>query len=142
MVSFLECVSRTAGAHPWAPCQSHRPGRKPPERFAEIFQAVASSRVERGAGTGRDVHARAPDGGQREDRFRFRGHNARAIDPQAFGRFQEPELDRVPIKSREIGKAPEREGAQPTLPIGLHVIGEDRIGQHGHMAEDIMKYVW
>ena len=80
-------------------------------------------------------------GGEREDRFRSRGHNASAIDPQALRRFQQPELDRVPIEPCEIGKAAERECAQPAFPIGLHVIGKDRIGQHRHMAENIVKYV-
>src|SRR4051794_32480966 len=38
MMDFLPgWLSRTAGARPWAPCQTHRPGRKPPERFAEAF---------------------------------------------------------------------------------------------------------
>src|SRR5689334_7852946 len=38
MMDFLPgWLSRTAGARPWAPCQTHRPGRKAPESFAEAF---------------------------------------------------------------------------------------------------------
>ncbi len=32
-------------------------------------------------------------------------------------------------------------GAQTPLAIGLHIVGEHRVGQHGHMAEHVVEHV-
>ena len=52
-----------------------------------------------------------------------------------------PELDRVPIKAREIVQLAALHGAAASLAIGLEEIGIDRIGEQRHVAEDIVEDV-
>ena len=78
---------------------------------------------------------------QRVARFGGRRHDAGAKNAQALRRVQQPKLDRVPIEPGQVVQPAQTQGAQPSLAISLHVVGEDRIGQHRHMAEHVMENV-
>ena len=56
--------------------------------------------------------------------------------------FDEAELDRVPVKPREVVQRTEfLKRALAALAIGLHVIGEHGMGEHRHMAEHVVEDV-
>src|SRR5579875_4087984 len=61
------------------------------------------------------------------NRFAFRGDDARAIDADALGCRDKPELDRVPVKPREMFEIMEPQRLEAALAIRLHVICEDWI---------------
>ena len=73
--------------------------------------------------------------------FGRRGDDAGAVDPQALGAADQAELHRVPVEPRQIAQHAQSLGAQAALAVGLHVVGEDRVGQHRHVAEDIVEDV-
>ncbi|MEI9992572.1 MAG: hypothetical protein WDM86_21390 [Rhizomicrobium sp.] len=78
----------------------------------------------------------------RMDRFRPARHDARTVDAQAVLAGDQPELDRVPIEPRQILQRVEFvQRPHPALAISLHVIGEDRMSQHRHMAEHVVEDV-
>ncbi|MEJ1970504.1 MAG: hypothetical protein WDN03_18030 [Rhizomicrobium sp.] len=76
----------------------------------------------------------------RVDRFRPAGRDARAVEAHAIDAFDQPELDRVPVEPRQVLERPELvQRPLAALAIGFHVIGEDRVGQHRHMAEHVVE---
>ena len=65
------------------------------------------------------------------DGFALRADDARAVDAQAFGGFDQAEFHRVPIQA---GQLRQRFGTDAVrldaaLAVGLHVVGENRIHQ-------------
>src|SRR3546814_7146934 len=50
-------------------------------------------------------------------------------------------LFRSPVKPRQPVQRAILQTAQPPAPISLHIIGEDRVREQGHMAKDIMEHV-
>ncbi len=74
-------------------------------------------------------------------RFAGRGENPRAVDPQPLLCRKQPKLDGVPIKPRQVTQMAEAQRLQPALAVGLHVIGENRVHQHRHMAVDVVEDV-
>jgi len=78
---------------------------------------------------------------EREDALAAGGDDARAVDVQGVAVSDQAELDRVPIKAGEFVDRIELLGAQTALAISLHIIGEDRVGEHRHMAEHVVEDV-
>ena len=78
---------------------------------------------------------------QREDRLRMAGDDAGAIDPQALRRRKQAELDRVPVEARQVVQLAEAQRAQAAFTVGLHVVGERRVGEHRHVAEHVVEDV-
>ena len=78
---------------------------------------------------------------QRKDAFAITGDDARAVDAQGTGFLDQAELDRVPVKPRELVQRSEAQRTQATLAISDHIIGKHRIGEHRDMAEHVMEDV-
>jgi hypothetical protein len=78
---------------------------------------------------------------EREDALAETGDDAGAVKLQALAVADEAELHRIPVKPRQSahGAVPRR--AEPALAIGLHVVGEDRVGEQGDVAEDVVEDV-
>src|SRR3546814_17696587 len=47
----------------------------------------------------------------------------------------------MPVKPRQPVQRAILQTAQAPAPISLHIIGEDRVREQGHMAKDIMEHV-
>src|SRR3546814_5573803 len=47
----------------------------------------------------------------------------------------------MPVKPRQPVQRARLQTAQAPAPISLHIIGEDRVREQGHMAKDIMEHV-
>ena len=82
------------------------------------------------------------------DRFALARHDAAAVDAQAVGLavfflVDQAELDRVPVQPREVLQRIRADPVRfhPALAVGLHVVGEQRVHQQRHMAEQIVEEV-
>ena len=69
------------------------------------------------------------------------GDDPRAIDAQPVCFLDQAELDSVPIEPGEMIEAVIFQGPQAAPAIGRHIIGKDRVREHRHMAEHVMKHV-
>ena len=74
-------------------------------------------------------------------RLARRGQASRPVYTQTRRGRDQAELDRIPVEPRKVMQVVQTQGAQPALAIGLHVVGEDRVGQHRHMAEHVVEDV-
>ena len=53
----------------------------------------------------------------------------------------QPEFDRVPVEPAEQFAGPEAVGLESALAVFLQMVGEDRVEQQGHMAEQVVEHV-
>src|SRR3546814_21116085 len=77
---------------------------------------------------------------KREKTFATAGNDACPIDAKLSFFPHQPELHRMPVKPRQPVQRAILQTAQAPAPISLHIIGEDRVREQGHMAKDIMEH--
>ena len=63
------------------------------------------------------------------------------IDAQAIAGADQPELHRVPVQARQEFERMQPFGLLPTPAVRLHVVGEHRVEEHGHVAEEVVEHV-
>src|SRR3546814_807328 len=73
--------------------------------------------------------------------FATAGNDACPIDAKLSFFPHQPELHGMPVKPRQPVQRAILQTAQAPAPISLHIIGEDRVREQGHMAKDIMEHV-
>ena len=71
----------------------------------------------------------------------MRAQYARAVGAQARGLADQAELDGVPVQAREhlAGAQPRR--LQAALAVALHVVGQHRVEEQRHVAEQVVEHV-
>ena len=64
-------------------------------------------------------------------------------DAQAVGVADQAEFRRVPVQAREIGQRLRADAVRldPAAAVGLHVVGEHRVHQQRHVAEQVVEQV-
>jgi hypothetical protein len=77
------------------------------------------------------------------DRLALGTDDAAAVDAQPIVLLDQPELHRVPVQAREVDQ---RLGADAVrfhaaAAVGFHVIGEHRVHEQRHVAEQVMEQV-
>ena len=55
--------------------------------------------------------------------------------------MDEAKLNRIPIERGEVFEAGMAQGAQAALTIGFHIVGENWIGEHWDVAENVMENI-
>src|SRR5690606_13584499 len=69
--------------------------------------------------------------------------DAAAVDAQPAGLADEPELHRVPVQPGQVLQRVRADGVRldPAAAIGGHVVGEHRVHQQRHVAEEVVEEV-
>jgi hypothetical protein len=77
------------------------------------------------------------------DRFALRRDDAAAVNAQAVLLADEAEFDRVPVQPRELLQRVRADAVRldAALAVGLHVIGEHRVHQQRHVAEQVVEEI-
>ena len=70
-----------------------------------------------------------------------RGEDPRPVGPEPLRGLDQPEFHRVPVQAREHLDRPEAVGLQPPAAVGLEVVGEHRVEEQRHVAEEIVEDV-
>ncbi len=78
---------------------------------------------------------------QREHRLGARGGDAGTVDAGGGAFAHQSEFNRVPVNARQQLQGPQPLRAQTAHAVGLHEVGHDRIHQHRHMTEYVVKHV-
>ena len=77
----------------------------------------------------------------RKNDLRRTGQDACTIGLDAVGFLDKPEFDGVPVQRAERLQPIVTHRFPARTTVFLHVVGENRVGQHRHMAEHVVKYV-
>src|ERR1700759_5677931 len=78
------------------------------------------------------------------NRFALRRNDARTVYTQTVVLLDQAEFDGVPVQARQVGQRVDADGVRFHAPaaVCLYVVGEHRIEQQRHVAEQIMEQVW
>ncbi len=80
---------------------------------------------------------------QRVQRFALGRDDAGAVDAQALGGVDQAEFHRVPVQAGQVLQRLRADGVRldPAAAVGGHVVGEHRVHQQRHMAEQVMEQI-